>query len=214
MRSVSRLYICIYIAILTLGCSAISWQAVQVDELDVDPPQLLVANKVQTPLLIVLDPDQVPENYTVTATNGQPLEIYNLQAFVTHHLQRTLTDYFHTVEVISPDDPRPSTPHILAIVRVTDIGMIARGDTVFGQMTWSFGLMPSGHDDFLFSYAGSAQGNSGTRHVQHTQAMYASTFTAAIGSMLQYYSEREVQQILRQAERESEPDSSGGGINL
>ena len=202
-------YLCIAV-LVTFGCSmgnislTQNMHPVYVDELDVNPPGLMVSETVETPLVLVLDPDSISDRKRVTNQAMKPIDVHNIHSFVAEHLRPALTDYFDTVEVVGPDESIDHENYIVGHVRLDTLDVFVDSATdgyqtatrFLGKLTWSFALEPSGTESFLFSYAGTTRGTYAPGHVSETSQMYASTFTAALAEMLESYIEKEVQQEL------------------
>ena len=134
------------------------------------PPSLMVARKIERPLYIVLDDarlkDTWPLETAACATNSSGCERFNLletQAFVRRDLKGAMESYFSRVEVVDPNQALPSTPHVVADVKIDDIRLTAlvRGGLTYQliEMTWGFAMRPSEQADYSYSFAGTAQSN-------------------------------------------------------
>ena len=134
------------------------------------PMSLMVARKVERPLYIVLDATKVKDTWpletSACATGGMGCEHFNLmevQQFVRRDLKAAMESYFSRVEVVDSAQALPSTPHVVAEVKVDDIRLnsLVRGAQthVLIQMTWGFALRGSEQADYAYSFAGTAESN-------------------------------------------------------
>src|SRR5437764_899359 len=89
------------------------------------PPSLMVARKIQRPLYIVLDAGKLKDTWTLEtascATGASGCEHFNLmdfQEFVRRDLRSAMTNYFSRVEVVDSSQALPTTPHVVADVKV------------------------------------------------------------------------------------------------
>lgn len=134
------------------------------------PPNLMVADKVQRPLFIVLDPSRVQDTWALAtapcATDAPGCEHFKLmdfREFVRRDLHKTMTGYFSRVEVVDRPQNLPSTPHVVADVRVDQIRLnaLVRGGWTHQliEMTWAFALRASDQTEYAYSFAGTATSN-------------------------------------------------------
>ena len=134
------------------------------------PISLMVAKKVERPLYIVLDANKVKDAWTLStgacATGGMGCEHFDLmdmQLFVRRDLKAAMENYFTTVQVVNGAQALPSTPHIVADVKIDDmkINGLVRGGMTYAiiEMNWGFALRPSDQEEYAYSFAGLAQSN-------------------------------------------------------
>ncbi len=132
------------------------------------PPSLMVARKIERPLYVVLDPAKVKDVWTLetsacaTTTEGcETFKLFDVQQFVRRDLKIALEHYFSSVTVVGTGQALPSTPHVVADVKIDRIKVTAlpRGMLTYQiiQMTWGFGLRPSDKADYTYSFAGTAE---------------------------------------------------------
>ncbi len=133
-------------------------------------PSLMVARKIERPLYIVLDPAHLKDTWVLEtadcATDSAGCERFNLleaQAFVRRDLKGAMESYFSHVEIVDSPKALPTTPHVVADVKVDDIRLTAlvRGGLSYQmiEMTWGFAMRASEQVDYSFSFAGTAQSN-------------------------------------------------------
>ncbi len=200
------------LTLVVTGCAfgESAMRPVDVGELSVRPPRMMVAEKISAPLLIVLDPRDVPDEVLVERDGVKPVRVTNLRAFVREDLRRAMLGYFDVVEVVSPGRAGATRgAHVLGRVRVQRLEMFVAEEQgaprVLGGMQWSFALLVPGEDEFTFSWAGTSRGSYGLTDVRETSQMVESTLSAAITQMLEGYIARKVQRTLRaQVERARE----------
>jgi hypothetical protein len=134
------------------------------------PISLLVARKIQRPLYIVLDATRVKNTWRLDtaacATRGFGCEHFNLldvQQFVRRDLKAAMESYFSRVEIVDSAQALPRTPHVVGDVKIDDMKLnsLVRGSLTFVliEMSWGFALRASDHQDYDYSFAGTAQSN-------------------------------------------------------
>lgn len=134
------------------------------------PPSLMVAHKIQRPLYIVLDAGKVKDTWTLEtascATGGAGCERFNLidfQEFVRRDLRAAMANYFERVEVVDSAQALPTTPHVVADVKVDAIKLdaLVRGYLTYQliELTWGFALRGSDQQEYAYSFAGTATSN-------------------------------------------------------
>jgi hypothetical protein len=121
---------------------------------EVRPPALMVAQKVQRPLVILLQDDKLPPELEIRNLKNMRQKVISLQLFATRDIKQVFAQYFKTVMVVRPADKRPTGPHIVADVRVDSIGMTGGAYDRRIVMSWAFALRPSEAMAYLYSYAG------------------------------------------------------------
>ena len=149
------------------------------------PVSLMVAQKIDRPLYVVLDPAKVRDKWTIDtsacATGSAGCEHFQLmdaQEFVRRDLKAALSDFFSRVEIVAPGQALPTTPHVVADVKVDDIRIheLVRGPLSYAiiQMTWGFALRKSEKKEYAYSFAGTAESNDSYP-----------TFEAGLGQMVE-----------------------------
>jgi hypothetical protein len=128
------------------------------------PPSRMVAQKIQRPLVLVLDSARVPDTWDMKEASsfnpkeGPQFKLQDFQKFVTRDLKEAMGAYFSRVEVVKAGDPLPSEPHIVGDVKVDRVQLhsIPAGRLVYTliEMTWGFGLRPSESPEYTFTFAG------------------------------------------------------------
>ena len=132
------------------------------------PASLMVARKIDRPLYVVLDPQKVRDKWTIdtsacaTGTSGcEHFQLMDAQEFVRRDVKASLSDFFSRVEIVAPGQALPTTPHVVADVKVDDIRIhdLVRGSLKYAiiQMTWGFALRKSEKKDYAYSFAGTAE---------------------------------------------------------
>jgi hypothetical protein len=131
------------------------------------PASLLIAQKVERPLYIVLDPARVKSTWALStascATHSAGCEHFNLMdvdQFVRRDLKSAMENYFSHVEVVESAQALPATPHVVADVKIDDIKLneLVRGMATYAiiEMTWSFALRKNEASEYAYSFAGTA----------------------------------------------------------
>jgi hypothetical protein len=131
------------------------------------PASLLIAQKIERPLYIVLDPTRVKKTWPLEtaacATGRSGCERFNLadvDQFVRRDLKRAMENYFSRVEVVESGQALPATPHAVGDVKIDDIKLneLVRGRAthVIIEMTWGFALRKSEASEYAYSFAGTA----------------------------------------------------------
>ena len=149
------------------------------------PASLMVARKIDRPLYVILDAAKVRDKWTIdtsacaTGSSGcEHFQLMDAQEFVKRDLKAALSDFFSRVEIVAPGQPLPTTPHVVADVKVDDIRIhdLVRGSLTYAiiQMTWGFALRKSENKDYAYSFAGTAESNDSYP-----------TFEAGLGQMIE-----------------------------
>jgi len=131
------------------------------------PAALLIAQKIERPLYIVLDPTRVKKIWPLEtagcATGGAGCERFNLMdvdQFVRRDLKSAMGNYFSRVEVVDSAKELPTTPHVVGDVKIDDIKLneLVRGRAthVIIEMTWAFALRKNEAKEYAYSFAGTA----------------------------------------------------------
>jgi len=159
--------LCLLLALPTLnGCARLSHYRSSYSMVNVQakPPSLMVAQKIQRPLYLVLDSARVPDTWDMKEASsfnpkdGPQFKLLDFQRFVTRDLKEAMGAYFSRVEVVKAGDPLPSEPHVIGDVKVDRVQLhsIPAGRLVYTliEMTWGFGLRPSDSPEYAFTFAG------------------------------------------------------------
>jgi len=155
-------------ALLTLpllgGCFSHYRSSYSMTQVQAKPPSLMVAQKIQRPLYLVLDSARVPDTWDMKEASsfnpkdGPQFKLQDFQKFVTRDLKDAMGAYFSRVEVVKAGDPLPTEPHIVGDVKVDRVQLhsIPAGRLVYTliEMTWGFGLRPSESPEYTFTFAG------------------------------------------------------------
>ena len=154
---------------------------------------MMVAKKIERPLIIVLDPERVADVQGPVKWSFTRYDITEFNLFVTRDIKRAMESFFTDVSVVRKGDPVPDHGVIVADVRVDRFdGMIA-GQVAMVEVRWAFALRPVEADTYLFSYAGKSR--SEPRRSVNT--MVASAMERAITDMLSAWTDKEVTATLR-----------------
>lgn len=148
----------------TSGCFSHYRPSYSMANVSAKPPSLMVAQKIQRPLYLVLDATRVPDTWDMKEAssfnpqNGPQFKLQDFQKFVTRDLKDAMGAYFTRVEVVKAGDPLPTEPHIIGDVKVDRVQLhsIPAGRLVYTliEMTWGFGLRPSESPEYTFTFAG------------------------------------------------------------
>lgn len=128
------------------------------------PASLMVAQKIQRPLILVLDSERVPDVWdmkeasSMNPQNGPQFKLLDFQRFVTRDLKNAMGNYFSRVEVVKKGDPMPSEPHVVGDVKVDRLQLhtVPAGGLAYTiiEMTWGMGLRLSEASEYAFTFAG------------------------------------------------------------
>jgi hypothetical protein len=171
------------------------------------PPSLMVARKINRPLFIVVDASKVKDTWTLAtapcamgAANCEHFKLMDFQEFVRRDLRAAMTNYFSRVEVIDAGQPLPTTPHVVADVKVDDVRLnaLVRGYLTYNliEMTWGFALRGSDQQEYAYSFAGTATSNDS---YPTFEAGCAQLVENAIPAMLKKWTENGGIEALRDA---------------
>ncbi len=191
MSIVSRLFPCLFLTVALvapLGAHA-KPRVLSLTEVTASPMSLMVAKKIDAPLVIILDPAKVPDSWPM----HKKYAVADWDTFVSRDLKKAMETYFTTVTVLAPGAPLPEGPHMVADVKVDRVQLspIDVGGLTYNvmEMQWGFAVRPSGADAYLFSFAGKA----------HSKETYSSALVglgqlveSAVAGLLQAWSEKEV----------------------
>lgn len=181
------------------GCTPLSMRAVNGRELAPAPRREAAAQRISTPLYLVLDPSAVPESaYIAAAGPRAALRVTDIREFVRRDVRTTLGRYFDRVVIVEPDEVPPEG-HV-ARVRVARIGLTGhRNGEIYGQIEWAFTLRPEGQPEFRFSET--CTGDRAVTYAAHTDQTIESTYRVALEHLVDALNEREVPTRLLAAER-------------
>jgi hypothetical protein len=120
------------------------------------PPSLMVAKKLDVPLVIVLDPAKIQEPWVAS----KRYSVTDWATFVSRDVKKAMDTYFTSVVVLGPSDPRPDGPHLVADVKVDRVQFrpIVAGGLTYNviEMQWGYAIRFADADEYLFSFAGIA----------------------------------------------------------
>lgn len=169
-----------------------------VNTLQLAPPSLMVAKKSPRTAVLVLDTAKVPAELAVLV-DGEDRggRITDVHAFVQRDLVRVFKNYFEDVQVLTPDQPLPSSPHAVIDVKIDRVevrvtqtradGIVTRS-AGYAAMTWGLALRLSEASEYLYSFAGQSAGAPGGE----PPVVLRSMFEAGISDMLSGYTEKKV----------------------
>lgn len=197
MSSFHRPFMLVALALVACGGANNYGSAYSMQNVHPKPASLMVARKIQRPLYIVLDAALVKDTWMLEtapcATGSLGCERFKLMAFdqfVRRDLRAAMQNYFSRVEVVESAAQLPTTPHVVADVKVEDIRLnaLVRGGLTYEiiQMTWGFGLRASEQQEYAYSFAGTAA--SGDSYPTF-EAGCAQLVENAIPSMLKKWTE-------------------------
>lgn len=128
------------------------------------PASLMVAQKIERPLYLVLDSTKVPDVWdmkeasSMNPKNGPQFKLLDFQRFVTRDLKDAMGNYFSRVEVVKAGDQLPSEPHVVGDVKVDRLQLhsVPAGGLTYTiiEMTWGMGLRLSESKEYAFTFAG------------------------------------------------------------
>jgi hypothetical protein len=157
-----------FVALATSGCFGSNYRSsYTMMDVQAKPASLMVAQKIQRPLILVLDPAKVADTVDLQVASsfnpkdGPQFKLLNFHRFVDRDLKAAFGSYFSRVEVVQAGAPMPSEPHVVADVKVDRVqlhSVPAGGLTyVIIEMTWGLGLRPSESKEYTFTFAGEAK---------------------------------------------------------
>jgi hypothetical protein len=164
----------------------------------------MVASKLNVPVYLVLDPNEVPDYVRTpggSAGQAKPIEVYQLRHFVGRDLFVLLQHYFANVQLVGSDPPPSGQPVVVVRVRIT--GLTTQVDQaaaaggayafrVYGVMDWSLGFRFAGERDFFYSFSDRAVGGHGLVTIDESSAMFKSTFEAALIRFIRDFEHKQV----------------------
>lgn len=170
-----RSYLCAVVVALAVGCGAGNYGrsvngtqgGYSLGNVHAKPASLMIAQKIERPLYIVLDPARVKKTWAIStascATHGAGCEHFNLtdvDQFVRRDLKSAMENYFSRVEVVESAQALPATPHVVADVKIDDLKLneLVRGGATYAiiEMTWGFALRKNEASEYAYSFAGTA----------------------------------------------------------
>lgn len=169
-------------------------RVLSLNDVTASPMSLMVAKKIDLPLVIVLDPAKVPASWPL----HKKYAVADWSTFVSRDLKKSMENYFSTVTVLAPGAPMPDGPHLMADVKIDRVQLrpIDMGGLTYNvmEMQWGFALRASDADSYLFSFAGTA----------NSKETYASAIVglgqlieSALGGLLQAWTEKDVPALIR-----------------
>lgn len=153
------------LAISATGCFGAHYRpSYSMQNVQAKPASLMVAQKIQRPLYLVVDPTKVPDSWDLKESSsfnpqeGEKFKLVDFQQFISRDLKDALGNYFAKVEVVKAGTPLPSEPHVVADVKVDRVQLHSTpvGRLVYTviEMTWGLGLRPSENAEYAFTFAG------------------------------------------------------------
>jgi hypothetical protein len=170
------------------------------------PPSLMMAQKIQRPLYLVLDASKVKDTWdmkeasSMNPKDGESFKLLEFQRFVSRDLKEAMSNYFTRVEVVKAGDPLPAGPHFIGDVKVDRVQLhsVPAGHLVYTiiEMTWGFGLRPNEKPDYVFTFAGEARSSEA---YPTFEAGCAQLVESAITGFNKALTEKEGLELLRKA---------------
>jgi hypothetical protein len=162
----------------TLSCGSHFAKSYSMKFVTAKPPSLLVAEKIERPLYLVLDPAKVPDSFDLVTSAGDQFKLTEFQKFVSRDLRQALMAYFSNVEVVNSPSLLPSTPHIVGDIKVDRVQLHALpvGGLTYVkiEMNWALAFRPNEATEYAFSFAGTG-----------TSSESYPTFEAGCGQMVE-----------------------------
>lgn len=148
-----------------VGCFGSNYRAsYSMANVQAKPASLMVAQKIDRPLYLVIDAARVPDSWdmkqssSMNPQDGPSFKLLEFQQFVSRDLKAAMGNYFSRVEVVKAGDPLPSEPHVVGDVKVDRVQLhsVPTGRLVYTviEMTWGLGLRPSEAKEYAFTFAG------------------------------------------------------------
>ncbi len=169
-------------------------RVISLNEVEASPMSLMVAKKIEMPLIIILDPSKIAEPWEAS----RRMTISDWPTFVSRDLKASMETYFSSVVVQGPSDPVPTEPHAVVDVKIDRVQFrpIQAGGLTYNvmEMQWGMAVRLAGADDYLFSFAGTAQSKE-----TYSSALVGlgQLIESAIGGMLSAWTEKDVTGSLR-----------------
>jgi hypothetical protein len=135
--------------------------AVQADALQLRYAQPAPARIAETPIALVYDPRELPDDVPLAVPDGFPhSSVHHARAMVTKHLRSALETMVRRVEVV--DDPsRAPAGAAIATVHFVEVGVTVSGLLPVGTLEWSLALCRSGESRPFYSWAERTVGTRG-----------------------------------------------------
>lgn len=194
-RTLRALWLLLLAAVLASPSAAEAKpRTISLVEVDASPPSLMVAQKIETPLVLVLDPARIAEPWEA----NRRMTVTDWPTFVSRDLKDALEDHFAKVTVQRPETPMPDGPHLIAHVKIDRVQFrpIEAGGLTYNviQMQWGFAIKRAGDAEYTFSYAGTA---SSAETYQNIQVGLGQLIENAISGLLAAWTEKGVSALLR-----------------
>lgn len=153
------------LALSATGCFGAHYRpSYSMQNVQAKPASLMVAQKIQRPLFLVVDSAKVPDSWdlkessSLNPKDGEQTKLIDFQQFVRRDLKEALGNYFAKVEVVKAGTPLPAEPHVVADVKVDRVQLhstpVGRLVYTIIEMTWGVGLRPSEQAEYAFAFAG------------------------------------------------------------
>ena len=150
----------------------------------------------------MLDPAKVPDVMPVLVNGvNQGGQMVSMHLFVIRDLQRAFASYFDHVSVVSPAEAPSSGDAVIVDVRLDRLASVSQ--TIYHRtwvevmgrpsLNWAVGLRAVNASEYLWSFAGSSQGDL----TNNPQVGYQSLFEHAVMDMLKDYAQQHVQARLQ-----------------
>jgi len=173
----------------------------------INPP--MVASKIETPVYVILDPVTVPDQLVTSKGDAKPIELYEVQTFVTRDIPVMLRAFYASVDVVESVPPAQG-PHIIVDVKISKLdtfmekaaaaGSSGGTATVYqlhGMMDWAMAFRHSGEAEYFYSFSDHVVGDYAATTIHDTENMFRSVWETALGRFLERYAGDEVQQLAR-----------------
>lgn len=191
---VMRLLVLALAALAVVASAAVKgnpMRPVDTERLSIDPTRPMLAQKLARPLYIVLDPERVPDEYTIPEQTIKEIRILAIRTFVRRDVRHALLSLFDSVDVVAPSWPIPPGA-LVADVEIqrfsTEVDMATGGGyhagRIYGQMGWAFAIKRPGERQYAFSYADTVTGAFALTDVSQTPEMMESTYRRALERLL------------------------------
>ena len=189
------------VAALLFGCAA---PVVNFSQLAAQYPKMMIGNKSDIPVYVVVDPSTVPASGQ-TPTQW-PIKWEGLDHFVGRDIVGALSLFFNSVKAGPPNPGLADQKVIIVEVRVDTLtyhtekassgGTTAQ--TNYAEMDWALGLRPSNASEYIFSYAGKAKGTVYFATRNAVPDAYRDLISVAISQFLKAYTDEDVHQKVLQ----------------
>ncbi len=185
--------------------SGSGWPTRSMSEIEISPPKLMVAKKIERPLVMVLDPKQVADVQGPVKWGFNRYEITEFHLFVERDLKGAMETFFSDVRVVSAGEPLPDGPIVVADIRVDRLEAQIIGQVALAELTWAFALRPVESETYLFSYAGT----SSSEPRRSAKKMVGSCLERAITDMVTAWTDKGVTQALRELGSPADLEATG-----